>query len=168
MFTGMEEIRFNGEWVEFGVYQANTADMMLEMLPDDGVLHLFDSYEGLARDWSALPAGSFATAPPKFTDERVVMHDGWFEDTVMDALEGRVLSFIHVDCDLYESTLDALWQLPPLREGTIILFDEYVHNLGGKPVDDEYRAFTEWTTDNNYEFEYLWRTAWTQVCVEIL
>jgi predicted O-methyltransferase YrrM len=160
--------RFEGEWAEFGTYQGQTATWMMPYLPEHGTLHLFDSYEGLARDWSALPAGSFATAPPKFTDERVLMHDGWFEDTVMDALEGRVLSFIHVDCDLYESTLDALWQLPPLREGTIILFDEYVHNLGGKPVDDEYRAFMEWTMDNNYEFRYLWRTAWTQVCVEIL
>jgi len=160
--------RFEGEWAEFGTYQGQTANWMLPYLPEDGRLHLFDSYEGLARDWSGLPAGSFKTEPPVFDDERVIMHSGWFSDTVYEALEGKKISFIHMDCDLYESTLDALWQLPPLQQGTIILFDEYVHNLGNKPVEDEHKAFTEWAADNDYLYRYLWRTAWTQVCVEIL
>ena len=158
--------RFEGEWVEFGVYQGQTAEWMLEYLPDDGVLHLFDSYEGLARDWSALPAGTFATEPPVFTDPRVRMHNGWFKDTV-SVLKDSNVSFVHVDCDLYESTVEALDGLPELRPGTLILFDEYVHNLGDKPVDDEHRAFLEWISRTGYRFRYLWRTAWTQVCVEI-
>lgn len=158
--------RFEGEWVEFGVYQGQTAEWMLEYLPDDGVLHLFDSYEGLARDWSALPAGTFATEPPVFTDPRVRMHNGWFKNTV-NVLKDSTIALVHVDCDLYESTVDALNGLPELRPGTLILFDEYVHNLGDKPVDDEHRAFLEWISRTGYRFRYLWRTAWTQVCVEI-
>ena len=159
--------RFDGEWAEFGTYQGETATWMLDYLPEDGTLHLFDSYQGLPRRWSGLPKGSFKTEPPSFDDPRVVMHNGWFEDTV-NVLADSNLAFIHIDCDLYESTLDVLWQLPPLRSGTIILFDEYVHNLGDKPVEDEYRAFTEWVADSGYKWRYLWRTAWTQVCVEIL
>jgi predicted O-methyltransferase YrrM len=157
----------NAQWAEFGTYQGQTARWMLPHLPPLGVLHLFDSYEGLSRKWSALPQGSFKTEPPVFDDPRVRMHNGWFENTV-HVLSDCDLSFIHIDCDLYESTLDVLWQLPPLREGTIMLFDEYVHNLGGNPVDDEYRAFTEWIADTGYDFRYLWRTHWTQVCVEII
>lgn len=166
--TACTFVRFEGDWAEFGTYKGQTATWMLPFLGDDCTLHLFDSYEGLARDWSGLPAGSFKTEPPVFDDERVVMHSGWFSDTIYEALEGKTLSLIHIDCDLYESTLDALWQLPPLREHTLILFDEYVHNLGGKPVDDEHQAFTEWIEDTGYKWKYLWRTAWTQVCVEIL
>jgi hypothetical protein len=160
-------VRLDGDWVEFGVYQGQTANWILEYLPSDSSLHLFDSFEGLSRDWSALPAGTFATEPPKFDDPRVRLHEGWFEDTV-NVLENLNIAFIHIDCDLYESTVDALKGLPRLRPGTLILFDEYVHNLGGKPVDDEHRAFTEWISDTGYRFKYLWRTAWTQVCVEIV
>lgn len=165
--TALIYLRFEGEWAEFGTYQGQTANWMLDYLPEDGTLHLFDSYEGLARGWSALPKGSFKTEPPVFDDPRVVMHNGWFEDTA-SSISDRLLSFIHIDCDLYESTLDVLWQLPPLRSGTTLLFDEYAHTLGGKPVDDEHRAFTEWVTDSDYGWKYLWRTAWTQVAVEIL
>lgn len=167
--TAVKYQRFEGDWAEFGVYDGTTANALLPHLGPDSTFHLFDSYEGLAREWSGLPAKSFRLeTPPVFTDERVVMHNGWFSDTVSQALEDSTLAFIHMDCDLYESTLDALWSLPPLREHTLILFDEYVHNLGGKPVDDEHRAFTEWVEDNGYKWKYLWRTAWTQVCVELL
>jgi len=157
-----------GDWAEFGVWKGDTARWMLPHLAPDAHLHLFDSYKGLQRDWSALPAGSFAVdTPPTFDDPRVIMHNGWFHDTAPQALADCNLTFIHIDCDLYESTLDALWSLPPLAPGTMILFDEYVHNLGNKPVDDEHRAFTEWVTNTGYPYMYLWRTAWTQVAVEI-
>jgi predicted O-methyltransferase YrrM len=158
-----------GDWAEFGVWKGSTAEEMLKHMPDTQKLYLFDSYEGLHRNWSGLPAGSFRLSePPQFDDNRVVMVNGYFEDTVTDALQGKDLGFIHIDCDLYESTLDVLHSLPPLKQGAIILFDEFVHNLGDKPVDDEYRAFMEWATTSKYEFKYLWRTPWTQVCVEIL
>ena len=165
--TAVTYQRFEGEWAEFGTWKGHTAKIMLPFLPDEGTLHLFDSYDGLSRDWGALPKGSFKTEPPVFDDPRVVMYNGWFENTV-SVLSDKNLSFIHIDCDLYESTLDVLWQLPPLGGGTIILFDEYAHTLGNIPVDDEYRAFNEWVNENHYQYKYLWRTAWTQVCVEIL
>jgi len=158
-----------GDWAEFGVWKGSTAEELLKHLPEDKSLYLFDSYEGLHRGWSALPAGSFKLdKPPVFDDPRVVMVNGLFEDTVAEALANKTLGFLHIDCDLYESTLDVLHSLPPLQAGTIILFDEYVHNLGDKPVDDEHRAFTEWVEDSGYQFQYLWRTPWTQVCVEIV
>jgi predicted O-methyltransferase YrrM len=158
-----------GDWAEFGVWKGGTAREMLKHLPQDGSLYLFDSYEGLHRDWSRLPAGSFKLdSPPVFEDSRAVMVNGLFKDTAAQALAGKTLGFVHIDCDLYESTVDALQSLPSLDSGTIILFDEYVHNLGDKPVDDEHRAFTEWITKTGYGFRYLWRTPWTQVCVEIV
>jgi predicted O-methyltransferase YrrM len=160
--------RIDADWIEFGTYQGQTARWMLPHLPPKGRLHLFDSYEGLSRDWSGLPKGSFKTEPPLFEDPRVLMHNGWFEDTAPEALKNTSPTFVHIDCDLYESALDALHSLPPLTAGTIVLFDEYVHNLGGKPVDDEHRAFIEWVEESGYRFRYLWRTHWTQVCVEIV
>lgn len=166
--AAVKHVRF-GDWAEFGVWKGSTAQVMLSHLPSAYRLYLFDSYEGLHRDWSGLPAGSFKLKePPQFNDPRVVMVNGLFEDTVPDTLADKNLGFLHIDCDLYESTIDVLYSLPPLEVGTIILFDEYVHNLGNKPVDDEHRAFTKWIADTEYEFKYLWRTPWTQVCVEIL
>ena len=163
-----ESVSF-GDWAEFGVWKGSTAEEILKVMPEDKSLYLFDSYKGLARKWGALPAGSFKlTEPPVFNDPRVVMVNGLFADTVPDSLENVNLGFIHIDCDLYESTNDVLYSLPPLAPGTIILFDEYVHNLGGTPVDDEYRAFMEWVSFTGYEFVYKWRTPWTQVCVEIV
>lgn len=166
--NAVKEIKLNGDWAEFGVYQGQTATWLLEYLPDGYNLHLFDSFEGLAREWSALPKGSFKTKPPVFSNPNVFMYPGWFDNTVRQALQDKELSFLHIDCDLYESTLDVLNNVPPIRPGTIILFDEYVHNLGGKPVDDEHRALTEWIAQTKNNFRYLWRTAWTQVCVEII
>ena len=157
-----------GDWAEFGVWKGETARELLQHLPVGKNLYLFDSYEGLNREWSGLPAGSFKLdKPPVFDDSRAVMVNGLFEDTVAGALAGKTLGFLHIDCDLYESTLDVLNSVPPLEKGTIILFDEYVHSLGGKPVDDEHRAFNEWVDDSGYTFNYLWRTPWTQVCIEI-
>ncbi len=165
--TAAQLAQEHGDWAEFGVWRGETAGMLLEHLPEASKLYLFDSYEGLSRDWSALPSGSFKVDnPPVFTDPRVVMVNGWFEDTVREALHDTELSLLHIDCDLYESTLQVLNSVPPLKAGTLILFDEYVHNIGGKPVDDEHRAFTEWVGDR--PFRYVWRTNWTQVLVELL
>jgi predicted O-methyltransferase YrrM len=166
--TACKEITLDGDWAEFGVYQGTTARWLLNHIPDNTTLHLFDSFEGLAREWSGLGKGFFKTKPPVFDDSRVEMYPGWFIDTVHNALHDKELSFLHIDCDLYESTVDVLNNIPKLRPGTIILFDEYVHNLANKPVDDEHRAFTEWIVMTGHNFEYLWRTAWTQVCVRIL
>ena len=51
---------------------------------------------------------------------------GYFQDTLAPTVGDRTFSFVHLDCDLYQSYRDCLtffW--PRLVPGGIILFDEY-------------------------------------------
>ena len=55
--------------------------------------------------------------------------------------EGPV-SILHVDCDLYSSTIDGLMALGPrIVEGSILIFDEFIMNAHWEK--DEYKAFVE-------------------------
>ncbi len=111
----------------------------------------FDSFEGLpdldsaidlateeARRNDDMRAGGFDSSGTYSTLlEFVAAHDncelfkGWFSDTVPEFLTKRphaVFSLLHVDCDLYESTRDALSPtIKRLAPGGVILFDEVFH-----------------------------------------
>jgi predicted O-methyltransferase YrrM len=133
------------------------------------MLHLFDSFEGLPEDWVGhWKKGHFDLKGkvPKFDPKRTRVYKGWFSDTVprfARTLE-RPVAFIHMDADLYQSTMDVL---EPMNEkiapGTIILFDEYIM----KGQDDEHRALWDWADKYGRKFEYLWRTKHLQVAVKV-
>lgn len=167
--AAVAEVGLDGDWVEFGVWQGDTARLLLDYLPAESELVLLDSFDGLPEDWlPGFPAGTFAVdVPPAFSDERVRIVRGLFADTADAALRGRDLALIHIDCDLYSSTVDALRSVGRLRAGTVILFDEYVHRIGGVTDDGEHRALTEWAADTGHTFAYLWRTDHTQVAIRI-
>lgn len=116
-------------WAEFGVREGRSAKHFLSLLRHHGELHLFDSWQGLPEDWvrdefSVTEAGHFACEPPKFDDDRVKIHRGWFKDTLADPM-GPVYLY-HLDCDLYSSTIDVLEArvADTARPGTLILFDD--------------------------------------------
>jgi hypothetical protein len=74
-----------------------------------------------------------------------LLHVGPFADTLpaaFPAVHGQV-ALAHFDCDLYESTRDALWALAPvLQDGAMLLFDDWFH-YRGHPHKGEARAFSE-------------------------
>lgn len=122
------ELAEGRNWAEFGVAGGGSARTFLSIMPDDAVLHLFDSYEGLPEEWwfndDFNYIGKFAQPhPPKIGDDRIVWHNGMFADTLPKADMG-VLDFVHIDCDIYSSTRTVFEHIE-MREGTIILFDEY-------------------------------------------
>ena len=115
-------------WAEFGVAGGGSARTFLSVMPKDATLHLFDSYKGLPEEWwfndDLNYIGKFAQGhPPKLGDNRVVLHTGMFADTLPKADLG-VLDFVHIDCDIYSST-KTVFEHIEVRDGTIILFDEY-------------------------------------------
>ena len=77
--------------------------------------------------------------------EAPVLHVGPFETTLAIAfpdVHPRV-ALVHVDCDLYESTRDALAAVAPvLQDGAVLLFDDWFH-YRGHPEKGESRAFSE-------------------------
>jgi len=78
------------------------------------------------------------------TDGGVSLVKGMFHNTLPQFLDGiekrQVVSFLHVDSDLYSSARVVLEQLAPrITSGTVLVFDEYCQAL----PDDEARALRE-------------------------
>lgn len=74
-----------------------------------------------------------------------LLHVGPFDETLraaFPAAHSRV-ALAHFDCDLYESTRDALESIDGvLQDGAIVLFDDWFH-YRGHPAKGEARAFAE-------------------------
>jgi len=156
-----------GMWAEFGVREGRSAAHLLEMLPEDGELHLYDSWEGLPEDWIRSPkelirAGHFACKVPVFDDERVTMHPGWFSETLKTPQPA--FDLVHLDCDLYQSTKDVLDKIV-LNDGAVLLFDD----MTGYEFcqDHQMKAWFEFLEETGLDFEYIARTPKGQLAARI-
>ncbi|MBS1665567.1 MAG: class I SAM-dependent methyltransferase [Bacteroidetes bacterium] len=94
----------------------------------------FDTFEGLPEDWHFFKKGAFSYDTPFIDDARGTFIKGLFQDTVYKFLANysrntdtpEVTRVLHLDADLYSSTLFALTMMAPyLRNGDILLFDEF-------------------------------------------
>ena len=172
VYAAVGEVGMEGDYAQFGVYRGRTARMIAALTSKGRKLHLFDSFEGLPEDWVATKkAGHFSLAPdeiPEFDPKVAVIHKGWFNETVPTFVIDRKapLAFIHLDADLYSSTVDVLFNANSIiARDTIILFDEYA--IERWETDDEHRALTDWVDKFGRGFDYLWRSQTVQVCVRI-
>jgi len=163
-----------GDIAEFGTMSGETAvtiavamrecDRLLLRRPKR--LYLFDSFEGLpaiasmadresihvkSGVWTAGGCKMLAKDEligrlcRKISPERLVVYDGWYKDTVLTLPSGTRFAMLHVDCDLYQSTMDALEPLfskGHLAEGALILFDDWYCNRAS-PSYGEQRAWSE-------------------------
>lgn len=102
----------------------------------------FDTFTGLPRDWEWAEAGTFSTQgqAPSIEDPRCSFVKGLFQNTLLAFLSTFGSSrrkIVHLDADLYSSTLFVLITLGPvLKPGDILIFDEMSSYLG------EFRAFS--------------------------
>jgi O-methyltransferase len=74
-----------------------------------------------------------------------ILHAGTFNQTLRDAFPAQYphAAIVHFDCDLYESTREALDAVAPsLQDGAMLLFDDWFH-YKGNPGKGEARAFHE-------------------------
>jgi O-methyltransferase len=121
-----------GDVAELGVYLGGTAAEMARAA-GDRLVHCFDTFVGMRgcpihpKDWHK--AGDFADVPGYVIPElqkwpNVRIYKGVFPATAA-GFKAR-LSFVHLDADLYQSTLDGLKVFYPLlNPGGIILIDDY-------------------------------------------
>lgn len=75
---------------------------------------------------------------------RIKIHKGFYSETVRDGVPYKA-AIVHLDCDLYQSTVEALAGLrkqDSLQDGTILLFDDWNCNRGN-PNYGQRRAFRE-------------------------
>ncbi len=130
--------------LEFGVYHGRSVNLIARHWP--GPVHGFDTFSGLPQDWNAAnPSGSYSTEG-RLPDvaANVTLHEGLFAATLpaLLATTDAAVSFVHVDCDLYASTVSALEPVAPrLQKGSVLLFDEFFGYDGWR--EHEYRALTE-------------------------
>lgn len=135
-----------GTWAaEFGVYSGYSLDIIAERMPVIG----FDSFEGLPEDWrEGFPRGMFGRGEGTSLGldllpvANAMIVPGWFEDTVPSFPFPR-LGLVHIDCDLYSSTVTALnGVIDSVDVDTVLVFDEF-HSYP-EAEHHEAKAFYEW------------------------
>jgi hypothetical protein len=122
--------------------------------------HGFDSFEGLPEAWAGTfeQKGKFGrggTLPE--VPSNVALHKGWFEQTLPAFLAAHPddsVAFLHVDCDIYSSTVTVLRVLAPrLKAGAVLVFDEYFNYPNWQR--HEWCAFQEFIRDTGLSYRYL-------------
>lgn len=161
----------HGLIAEFGVATGRTINHISRLLPNR-IIHGFDSFQGLPEDWtSRMPRGFFRRDRLPQVRYNVDLHVGWFTDTLIPfktEFGDLPLQLLHVDCDLYSSTVTILDTLQNnIVPGTVIIFDEYINYPGWD--QDEFRAWQEHVTRHAIQYEYIGRVSRHQkVAVKVL
>jgi hypothetical protein len=120
------------DYFEFGVAGGKSFNWWLQKNTNPGSRFFgFDTFEGLPEKWGAFEKGSMAHALDSLdiNDSRASLHKGLFQDSLVPFLnhyDNRNLKLIHLDADLFSSTIFTLSQLYRfLKPGDILLFDEF-------------------------------------------
>lgn len=146
----------DGFLCEFGVFQGRSINYLARHLKPR-VVHGFDSFQGLPEPWrTGFDKGAFGTPLPS-VDSNVVLHKGWFEDTLPQfsrSLAEPRAALLHIDCDLYSSTRTVFeWLGGSIGPGTVVVFDEYFNYPGWQ--QHEHRALTEYCSASGKTYDYL-------------
>jgi hypothetical protein len=175
-----------GELAEFGTMTGRTATVLSAALASfrhKSELHLFDGFEGLPESTNDVDKKSFhvqggvwgegtcqgvgpsalrAKCRRFLPDERIVIHAGWFNETVKAVPAGKKFALVHVDCDLYQSTLEALDPLfarHMISEGAVFFFDDWNCNRSRRDMGER-RAWRDLCEKYSIDFsdggDYSW------------
>jgi O-methyltransferase len=120
-------------YLEFGVASGSSFFWWMKKNTNPGSLFRgFDTFEGLPEDWGGFKKGAMAFEQVQMNDGRAEFIKGIFQDSLFPFIESNksllstVPKVIHMDADLFSSTIFVLSQLYPyLRKGDIIFFDEF-------------------------------------------
>lgn len=145
----------DGLVLECGVWKGRSLRVLAKLFPQR--IYGFDSFAGLPEHWRAdVPAGAFAVKELPRVPKNVDLVVGLFADTLPSFLAEHAgpMKFLHVDCDLYSSTVDVLNACADrLVPGTVIAFDEYLNYPGWR--EGEFKAWQEFAVSRAVRYEYL-------------
>ncbi|MEP6990316.1 MAG: TylF/MycF/NovP-related O-methyltransferase [bacterium] len=147
------------DYLEFGVYRGYTIRWWAEHNRDSQSTFVgFDSFEGLPEDWNKeSPRGTYATGGkvPDIGDPRCSFVKGMFQDTVHEFFRSHLFDrtlVVHLDADLYSSTLCVLMAVGPhLKNGDVLIFDEFYDYM------NEFRALEDYRTAQPFSMEAIGR-----------
>lgn len=159
--------QLDGDYFEFGVAGGNmfvaAYHIAQRFLPAIRLI-AFDSFQGLPKPsdskegtFKPFHEGDFAVSQERFVNNirakgvnmsQVQIIPGWFKDSLCEETKKTISStsaaIVYIDCDLYESTQEALHFITSyLEDGTLILFDDWF-TYRGRPDQGEQKAFREW------------------------
>jgi hypothetical protein len=168
----LNEMSKQGVILEFGVGNGFSMRYMAARtsLPIIG----FDSFMGLPEEWNNLnPQGAYSTNGklPANMPANCRCIVGLFQDTVSDFLRDfhESIAMVHLDADLYSSTIYVLRQLTSrLNSGVIVNFNEFA----GYPEWEEHeaKALAEWLNETGKTVAPIGRTggAYSQAAYRVL
>ncbi len=160
-----------GSVVECGVFKGSTAYLLAHIMENAGInkvknLYLYDSFEGLPassrEDYIVGVDGEFSL---KFDEHRfanvnyenivrifegkkwVKIVKGWIPQVFPK--NDEKYSFVHIDVDLYQSTLDCLeYYVPRMSSGGIVVCDDY----GSLTFPGARKAWDDYITKHGLKF----------------
>ena len=137
-----------GSVVECGVWRGGMSAGMAELLGDERIYYLFDSFEGLPEAHEIDGKDAIAWQSEKDSEtyfdncksemevaekamalsgaNKVKIIKGWFAETLSAVQINVPIAILRLDCDWYDSTLECITRFyPMLAEGGLILMDDY-------------------------------------------
>lgn len=147
-----------GDIAEVGVSSAGSAKLIAE-LKGEKKLHLFDTYEGLPepkdidRGFMKKQYACSLESVRRYLDpyDGITFYKGIFPST-SEPIQDRTFSFVHLDVDLYDSTLNALkFFYPRMMSQGILISHDYstfpgVHKAFDEFFSDKQERVVELTT----------------------
>lgn len=147
----------SGLYLEFGVYSGWSINLIADQKPQQTIFG-FDSFEGLPDKWrDGYEAGHFARDTFPEVRSNVKLIKGWFNHTLplfLDHVSSIPVSYLHVDCDMYSSSVTIFNNLQKnIVPGTIIIFDEYFNYPYWE--HHEFKAFQEYISSSGRKYKYV-------------
>jgi len=189
--------RVEGDVLEFGTNHGFTARVLAQTMAahrHSGMLMLYDSWEGFPEMVGAdagcpeviYGAWKQGDCNPRDADHDVKIHaaltpilngrvrtiKGYYSDTLPHNLPVKA-SVVHIDCDLYSSTMEVLSALidnNTLSDGAVLYFDEFNNNVASnkfgerKAVHDifcNYQDGQRFTANGKYSIELWFTYGWS-------
>jgi hypothetical protein len=136
---------------ECGVYKGGSSILIASLLPEK-IHFALDTYEGMPDTTTSIDGHQYGDlAPPETydidalfkTQPNICKAKGLFSQT-FPKIKNNIFSFVYVDADLYQSTLECCeFFYPRLTFGGMMLFDDYLQKSTRgvkKAVDEFFRA----------------------------
>ncbi len=144
------------DYLEFGVAEGTAIKWWVEKIKNgESRFFGFDVFTGLPEDFGVMKKKHYDTKgkTPEINDQRVQFVSGLFQQSLPPFLEtykSQNKKVIHMDADLYSSTLFVLSNFYPfLNKGDILIFDEF-----GVPTH-EFKAYTDFTSSYDIKLRVL-------------
>lgn len=144
------------DYIELGVSQGHSFQWWTQHNHHpDSRFYGFDTFEGLPEKWGQFEKGSMLAAVPVVKDSRHEFIKGLFQITLPTFLKKGELDngkrkIVHLDADLFSSTLFALTSLHQfLKPNDILMFDEF------NVPNHEFKAFMDYVDSYYVKYEVL-------------